>query len=871
MPPSRETPADDPRHRGTASGATRRGAERRAVQVPRGAVRLTWAGLLAERAGRAFWPLWTLVLAAIAALMLGLHESLPLEMVWALGLAVLGAAGWVGLFALRRFRWPRRGDALARLDQSLPGRPLAALGDSQAVGAGDAASERVWRTHRARMRDRVARARAVAPDLRLARLDRFGLRYVALSVFAVALLFGSLLRLESVGAALPQAAGPDLAAGPSWEGWIEPPAFTGRPTLYLNDLPPGRLEVPQGSRVDLRLYGAVGAFGLTETVSGQPLDADAPGEATRHVFDVRQDGRIAIDGGGAGTGGAGPTSWDVVLLPDAAPQIAADGPLRRAASGEMTQPFIASDDYGVVGGEVELHLDLAAVDRRYGLAPEPDPREPVVAMLPLPIAGDRAEFAGEFVEDFSKHPWANLPVTLILRAEDAAGNVGEAAPLSLDALPGRRFFDPLARAVVEQRRDLLWAQANAGRVAQMLRAISHRPEDLFRSEPDYLKIRFIAREIEATLPAGPEAARRDEIAEALWELALSIEEGDLSDAMARLRRAQERLAEAMENGASDEEIADLMQELREAMQDYMRQLAEQMQQGDQPPELADSQELTGQQLQDMLDQLQQLMEEGRMAEAQQLLEQLNRMMQNLQMAQNQGEGQPSPGQQAMDGLQQTLRDQQELSDESFQGLQGQPGQQSQPGQPGQQGQQGQPGQQGQAQGPGQPSGPGLGQQLAERQNDLARELQRQRDALPGGGEGMEDARRSLDEAGRAMDEAEQSLRENDLAGAMDNQSEAMDRLRDGIQSLGEELAQQQQQGQGQQGQQVGDAGPNGQRDPLGREAGGDGPLGTRERLLQDEDVYERARDLLDEIRRRSGEQARPEDELDYLRRLLDRF
>jgi hypothetical protein len=41
--------------------------------------------------------------------------------------------------------------------------------------------------------------------------------------------------------------------------------------------------------------------------------------------------------------------------------------------------------------------------------------------------------------------------------------------------------------------------------------------------------------------------------------------------------------------------------------------------------------------------------------------------------------------------------------------------------------------------------------------------------------------------------------------------------------------------------------------------------------LQGEDVYRRARELLDEIRKRSGEGARPDAELDYLRRLLDRF
>ena len=38
-----------------------------------------------------------------------------------------------------------------------------------------------------------------------------------------------------------------------------------------------------------------------------------------------------------------------------------------------------------------------------------------------------------------------------------------------------------------------------------------------------------------------------------------------------------------------------------------------------------------------------------------------------------------------------------------------------------------------------------------------------------------------------------------------------------------------------------------------------------------EDMMRRAQELFDEIRRRSGEQSRPEVELDYLKRLLDRF
>ena len=181
-------------------------------------------------------------------------------------------------------------------------------------------------------------------------------------------------------------------------------------------------------------------------------------------------------------------------------------------------------------------------------------------------------------------------------------------------------------------------------------------------------------------------------------------------------------------------------------------------------------------------------------------------------------------------------------------------------------------QQGEGQGPGnQQARPGGQQSLADRQQALRNELNRQQQNLPGAGTPEGDAaREALDRAGRAMEGAEDALREEDFAGALDNQSEAIEALREGMRELGEQMAQQQGQ-PGQQGDQVGEAHPLGQRAPLGREAGRNGRLGTDEQLLQGDDVYRRARELLDEIRRRSGEQARPEVELDYLRRLLDRF
>ncbi|MBM1220333.1 TIGR02302 family protein [Ponticoccus sp. SC2-23] len=845
--------------------------------------------MVAEQVVRGFWPLWTIVAIGLAVLLTGWAGQITAN--WQIGLAVVWIAAMViaAGFGFRRFVLPNWEEAEARVDARLPGRPIAALHDTLAIGGGDGASRAVWEAHLSRMATRSREARAVEPDLKVASRDPFGLRYIALLLLAAAFLFGALWRVPDVGVAQP-AAGQQIATGPVWEGWVEPPSYTGRPSMYLADIPEGLLVTPEGSRITIRIYGEDSGLTISETVSGAVPDpeAEAAGEdVAQPTITVAQSGSLAIEG----EGGA---SWDIRMIDDAAPAVAVAGPVEADAMGEMALPFEASDDYAVIAGQAEIALDLDAVERVHGLAIAPEPRDPVIVDLPMPFAGDRDAFTETLIDDFSEHPFANLPVTVTLSVRDGEGQLGKAAPEEM-ILPGRRFFQPIARAVIEQRRDLLWSRENGRRVWQMLSAVAHEPEGFFPNETTYLRLNFTLRRLDEMIRAG--ALSDDDVAEiteALWDLAIQLEEGTLADARERLRRAQERLAEAMRNGASDEEIAELMNELRDAMNDYMRMLAEQAEpQGDgtdQPQTSENSMQITQDELQALLDRIQELMEEGRMAEAQELMEQLNQMMENLQVTQGNGEGGPqSPGQQSMQDLAETLRDQQQLSDESFRELQeqfnGQP--QNQPGQQGQQGQQPQGGQQGEGQSPGDnPSGQGQqsdqGQggeadpegSLADRQQALRDELERQRGNLPAlGGDEAEAARDALGRAEGAMDNAEDALREGDLAEAIDQQAEAMNALRDGMRSLGEALAENQnnEPGQGQQeGRAEGQVEPS-RRDPLGRQMGNNGQFGTEESLLQGSDVYRRAEEILDEIRRRAGEQERPEGELDYLRRLLERF
>ena len=859
-------------------------------------VAVTRAGMIAEQAVRAFWPLWTVVFVILAPLMMGWQDLMSPEVFWTA--AVLSVLGFMAalVWGVRRFRIPTKAEALARVDATLPGRPIAAIADTQAIGSGDAASEAVWRAHIARMEARTHDARSVEPDLRISDRDPYGLRFIALLFFVTALLFGSLWRVGTVGD-VAMGGEQTLATGPVWEGWVEPPAYTGKPSIYLNDVPAGPLRVAEGSKVTLRLYGEVGALTVAETVSGRTEDVGAASDA-QQSFEITQSGALSIVGDNGIT-------WNVTSVEDSPPEVMLTGPVESDAMGEMSQPFTALDDYGVETGIATITLDLAAVDRRHGLAIDPDPIEPLVLDLPMPFTGDRTDFEEFLIENLSEHPLANLPVTLQLQVTDAAGQTAS-TPAEPIILPGRRFFQPFAKAVIEQRRDLMWSKDNGRRINQILRAISHRPEGLFSNETTYLRLRTIIRRLDPMVEFGMNDEGQAEIVQALWDLAIQLEDGRLADARERLRRAQERLAEAMRDGASDEEIAELMQELREATNDYMRMLAEQAEPSDGTDQADNSQNtmtMTQDELQALMDRIEELMQEGRMAEAAELMEQLNQLMENMRVTQGEGgDGQQSPGQQSMQDLAETLRDQEDLSDDAFRDLQDQfnPGQQDQGQQQGQQGQQGQqpgqnqPGQQGQdGQQPGQDGQQGEGQgvgengqqgqqddsgaggegSLADRQQALRNELQRQRDGLPNlDGEAGDIARRSLDRAEGAMEGAEEALRNGDLAEAIDQQAEAMDALRNGMRELGQALAENQAQpGQGtEQGEAAGRPVP-GQRDPLGRQMGNTGQLGTDQEMLGREEINRRAEELLGEIRRRSAEQDRPEVERDYLRRLLDQF
>jgi hypothetical protein len=107
-----------------------------------------------------------------------------------------------------------------------------------------------------------------------------------------------------------------------------------------------------------------------------------------------------------------------------------------------------------------------------------------------------------------------------------------------------------------------------------------------------------------------------------------------------------------------------------------------------------------------------------------------------------------------------------------------------------------------------------------------------------------------------MDEAAEALDRGEGGEASEAQGRALDRLRRGARALADQMARR------------GEGGRDGDEDPLGRPRRQDGSATSDKVKVPDEIDVERARRVLDEIRKRLGEPARPKFERDYLDRLL---
>lgn len=822
---------------------------------------LARAGLAMEYLWPALWPAVGLAGLFIAAALLDLFSFVPAWLHAAL--VILFLIGFFGALQKAVTRIPNIRAAAARhrieVNSGLDHRPLESLEDDLAIGVDDANAVALWQAHRRRMEEQARGLRLRLPHAGLTRRDPWAIRSAIAALLVVGVLAAGSDGFSRLGRALlPEISALTGADSTKLNLWITPPAYTGEapvvlksgasPSISANGPAPvdGRqvyIDIPAGSAVLAQVSGGGAIPELRVDEAAEPFGRT---EADSYHLETKfnKGSRLAVHQRGRELAG-----WELNVRQDKAPSIEITAAAETSRQLRVQIPYASEDDYGLKGVTLSMRrIDGAAI---------PGGADEVILNLPLP-GGARKLVKGKSNHDLVAHVWAGLPVLVHLLATDENGQTGVSAVEPV-VLPERQFSHPVAKEIYELRKRLTAKDRDRRLGILKLDSIAEFPKRFAGNYTVYLSLR-VARE---RLRQDKHDAAVAEVQKILWDTALRLEEGRASDASRDLAAAQRALAEALDRNADIKELERLMDAVQKALQKFMSSLMRELRErGQLPPTDPNAQTTDMKDLQRMLDQMRELMRQGSRDAAKQLMAELQRMLQNLRgaMARRGKQNEQSRrAQQTMRELRGIIRRQQKLLDETFRRTR--PSGQDRPGE-----------KRSEANNEGQEAQQAIRRELGK----MMRKFGEQAGRIPKG----------LGDAERAMRKSERALGQGRPGDSIAPQNQALDALRRGAQNSAQALARRLGRGGGggrgrldPRGGRFGAfTGPRlrglrpGNRDPFGRqlEEGNAGTSTGRVKIPEESEI-QRARKILDELRKRMGDQWRPELELEYIERLLKRF
>jgi uncharacterized protein (TIGR02302 family) len=426
--------------------------------------------------------------------------------------------------------------------------------DSLAASA-TAIEQWIWRLHQQRAHDALDRLRVKGPAPNIAAHDRFALRSAVVLALFVAVIGG----WGDIGNRISRGVLPMFDGGASRVAvklWITPPAYTNRSPIYLETPAPEStpeleaLDIPAGSKALAVVTGASRSASFRMDDDSKPLEKLAD-ETQRGEIDLKPMKRLEIRQGGRAVAG-----YDVNWIPDKPPTISTPGPPTEAPRWRLRIDYRASDDYGIES--VTAHVVKA--DKT---------GEPFDFPVALP-AGAGKTFVHASLHDLASHPWAGQKVFVQLTAQDQAGQKTSTAPMEV-TLPERVFVHPVAKELAKWRKAIAAApEENAKPALETVTKILQTPQS-FNGEP---LVALTLSTAKYRLQYEPAADAANTVPDLLWHAAVRIEDGNIVSAEQRLAEAEKALRDALERGASPEEINRLVDELKQAVADYTKAVAE---------------------------------------------------------------------------------------------------------------------------------------------------------------------------------------------------------------------------------------------------------------------------------------------------------
>jgi len=832
--------------------------------------------LALENAVTAFWRvvLWNVLFAGLWLLQIPAIGG-KTGTITTLILYVVGSL-WLVWKDGRKFRWPQRREVDRRLEETskLDHRPLTAIEDKLA-NPEEHGARTLWSRGKSRALATVYKLRTPRPRPIMATQDPMALRVLAVLIVIIGAIVAGPAWKERIHLGLnPLYGSMEKKVDKSITIWVTPPEYTAQGQIILQGRGKHKetLSIPDESVIKAQVTRGIGHPYVVIGEQEMPMKrSDAknwsyeftmsPEYATGEAIEIRQMGLRRA-------------SAPFKYIPDNPPTIVLIEEPKPAEKGQVQLSLKVKDDYSVDDLIVHMRLDDAVKEQQRPLGADWEDKRAVVS-------APNTDMDLKPVYDLAWHPWAGLPVVFDITAVDHKKQTAALPPIHV-TLPERTFQHPTARKLIALRKELiLTPDTSATDVAQQLFDIMVAPGNYNGHPVVFLSLKTMS----SRLVYDPSIKSIREVVAQLWDTAIQIEDGNMAIAARDMRNAQRNLEQTLSNpNASQEEINRALDEFREAMANYfqemIREMQKQMAEGEiltVPPEMLKG-VLNPQDLQNFLDELTAQALSGNKDAARVLLSKLQQMMDSMN---------PSTGRMempkdmkfkmsAIGELQKLIEKQEQLLAQTKSQAEGM-GSEERP----------------QSYGdalpideetlknlfgddmvpppapkvPAVPTTPGIDTSKNKDEQEALRFVL---------GKLMTDADEQLGEIPDNMGKAElemrgssQQLGDNRPDVAVPHQEESIKHLKQSMDQMSEQLAQQLKQ---MMAMSMGSSG--GRLDPLGRpmdEDDGSSMFPSGRVKIPDESERKKVREILDSIRRRSGELQRPEYELEYYRRLMQQF
>lgn len=523
---------------------------------------LSSLSLVIERIWNGFWDSILIVILFLSLAILKIPQNLPETLNIILISAVISSFTWRFLTGLKNTPSLSLHEIRRKIEKisNLKHRPLDAIKDCPLQN--NAEISNLWEKHVAAAKNSLKLIRSYTPKIMVAKKDIYYLRY-SIPIFFIAAL--AITPYSNWAVNIKSGFIPKIEVSLNILGkgilelWVESPSYTNKQAEFIISskhelLNNTEIKVVEGSILKARSSGYIFPSYIMYGRKFYKLPSLEKDKELLSI-NINKDEEIILISNLINF-----RKWKIKVVKDTAPEITITN-ITPSASYSTKLEYNVNEDFGIK--EIDAYFKLKDATKNN-------------ITYKFPINYDNQTASQVHLEDLTSNPWAGKEVDFFIKTKDTVNQISESKTLTF-TLPERQFKNTIARRIIEARKTIAQETFFDNKelkqeVAENLAEIAIHPHLYKWDIVSFMALNSAIRRIITYKDNS------NETMQLLWDIAVQLEDGGVTSSQKKLYQALQKLqTAATQQNLSNAEKQDLVKEVQQAVSEYLQSLAKEMQ------------------------------------------------------------------------------------------------------------------------------------------------------------------------------------------------------------------------------------------------------------------------------------------------------